>query len=56
MFPISRILYHLVTTNQEFDETKFALADVRQKQRQLATLKRKATLFGFTLLPIEQPT
>ena len=48
---LARLLYHLVTTGQEFDESKFAAAESRHKDRQLSSLRRKATRLGFTLVP-----
>jgi transposase len=51
---LARLLYYLVTTKQQFDETKFAAANARHAERQLAGLKRKAASLGFTLLPTLQ--
>jgi transposase len=52
---LARLLYHLVTTKQEFDDSKFAEVNAKYAQRQLAGLKKKARSLGYTLLPNEQP-
>lgn len=48
---LARLLYHLVTTHQEFDNTKFAAVEERLKGRRLASLTKKAQSLGFTLVP-----
>ena len=49
---LARIIYHLVTTGQEFDESQFAADQIRFQQRQEVKLKAKARALGFHLVPI----
>jgi hypothetical protein len=51
---LARIIYHLVTTSQEFDESQFAADQIRFQQRQEIKLKAKAKALGFQLIPISQ--
>lgn len=51
---LARLLYHLVTTNQEFDQTKFAAVEARYLQRQEAALHRKAKALGYALIPVPE--
>jgi transposase len=48
---LARLLYHLVTTRQEFNDSKFAAANARYKQHQISGLRKKAQALGFTLQP-----
>jgi transposase len=48
---IARILYHLITTRQRYDESVFALMEQRTQQRQLSMLKKHASALGFQLTP-----
>lgn len=52
---LARIIYHLVTTGEEFDESRFAGDQVRYLQRQEIKLKAKAKALGFQLVPLLQP-
>jgi transposase len=49
---LARILYHLITTRQRYDETVFAVMEQRAQQRQLSKLKKHASLLGFELKPV----
>jgi transposase len=49
---LARIFYHMVTTQQEYDETVFARSDERQRARHLSSLRRQAGTLGFTLEPV----
>jgi transposase len=48
---LARLLYHLVTTRQEFDETRIGKAEAHQLEREFERLKRKARAHGFELTP-----
>jgi hypothetical protein len=52
---LARIIYHLVTTGQSFDDSHFAADQLRYIERQKAKLHAKARVLGFQLVPI-QPT
>jgi len=47
-----RILYHLLTTGQPYDETVFLVEDQKQAQRHEKRLRKQAQNLGFQLLPI----
>ena len=51
---LARILFHLVTTRQEFDDSRFAADQLRYQKRQEAKLRAKAMAMGFELIPFEQ--
>jgi len=51
---LARIIFHLVTTGQEFDESRFAAQQLRYQKRQEAKLRAKAKALGFQLVPQEQ--
>ena len=51
---LARIIFHLVTTAQEFDDSRFAADQLRYQKRQEAKLRAKAKALGFQLIPIEQ--
>jgi len=51
---LARIIFHLVTTGQEFDDSRFAADQLRYQKRQEAKLRAKAKALGFQLIPIEQ--
>lgn len=52
---LARIIFHLVTTGQEFDDSKFAADQVRFQKRQETKLRAKAKSMGFELVPLQQP-
>jgi transposase len=51
---LSRIIFHLITTRQDFDDNKFAAARIRDQKRQEANLRAKAKSLGFQVTPITQ--
>jgi len=51
---LARIIYHLVTTGQPFDESRFAADQTRYQQRQQAKLRAKARALGFQLVPVQE--
>ena len=51
---LARIIFHLVTTAQEFDDSKFAGDQVRYQKRQESKLRAKAKAMGFELIPLAQ--
>ena len=48
---LARIIYHLLTTRQPFDETIFAEQEARNRTRLEARLKAQARSMGFQLVP-----
>ena len=50
---LARIIFHLVTTGQEFDDTRFAADQLRYQKRQESKLRAKAKSMGFALVPVE---
>lgn len=46
---LARIYYHLVTTQQAYDESVFAKQEEREAKRRVERLKREATALGFDL-------
>jgi transposase len=51
---LARIIFHLITTGQEFDDSRFAADQLRHQKRQEAKLRAKAKAMGFQLIPLEQ--
>jgi len=51
---LARIIFHLITTRQDFDDSKFAAGQLRDQKRQEANLKAKAKALGFQVTPLEQ--
>ena len=49
---LARIIYHLITTGQAYDETIFAQQQARYRKHQEAKLHSQAKLLGFQLVPI----
>jgi transposase len=49
---LARLLFHLVTTGQEYDESIYANAEASHKKRQEVLLQRKARALGFSLIPV----
>jgi len=52
---LARIIFHLVTTRQEFDDSRFAADHLKYERRQEAKLRAKAKALGFQLIPVEHP-
>jgi transposase len=51
---LAKLLYHLVTTGQEFNESKFAEAEQKHREYKQRSLERQAFLLGFQLVPKPQ--
>jgi transposase len=51
---LARIIFHLVTTHQQYDEVRLAGDQVHNQHRQQAKLRAKARALGFQLVPIQQ--
>jgi transposase len=49
---LARIIYHMVTTQQEYDATIFQKQEQRRRQQKSARLHAQAAEFGFQLVPI----
>jgi transposase len=52
---LARIIFHLITTGQDFDDSKFANDQLRYQKKQERQLRSKAKIMGFALIPL-QPT
>jgi transposase len=50
---LASIIFHLVTTQQEFDDARFAADQFRYAKRQESKLRSKAHALGFHLIPLE---
>jgi len=50
---LARIIYHLITTRQAFDESRFATDQLRNQKRQEGKLRAKAKAMGFELIRLE---
>jgi transposase len=50
---LARIIYHLLTTGQEYDESIFTRDEERYRQRRTKRLEREATALGYSLVPRE---
>jgi hypothetical protein len=50
---LARIIFHLIATRQEFDESKFAADQIRNQKRQEVKLRAKAKSMGFELVPVQ---
>jgi transposase len=48
---LARILYHLLTTRQPYEETQVAAAEARYQQRSEARLRAHARALGYQLVP-----
>jgi transposase len=51
---LARIIFHFITTAQEFDNSKFAADQLRYQKRQDSKLRAKAKTMGFELIPLAQ--
>lgn len=51
---LARIIFHLITTRQEFDDSRFAADQLRYHKRQEGKLRAKAKAMGFELIPLER--
>ena len=48
------IIFHLITTRQEFDDSRIAADQLRHQKRQEIKLRAKAKIMGFELIPLQQ--
>jgi transposase len=52
---LARIVYHLLTTRERYDDSVFTKAEEKYRQRTEKRLKAQALLLGFTLVPAQPP-
>jgi transposase len=52
---LARILFHLLTTRQAYDESVFAQQEIQNNQRMHRKLQQQAKSYGFQLVEITQP-
>ena len=50
---LARIIFHLISNRQEFDDSKFAADQLRFQKKQEIKLRAKAKSMGFELVPME---
>jgi hypothetical protein len=50
----ARIIFHIITTHQEFDDSRFAADQLHHQKRQEIKLRAKAKAMGFELVPLQQ--
>jgi len=50
---LARIIFHLISTRQEFDDSKFAADQIRHQKRQEIKLRAKAKSMGFERIPLQ---
>jgi hypothetical protein len=53
---LARVVYHLMTTGQAYEEAVFARADARVQERRIQRLHRDAAALGFTLHTTAEPS
>jgi transposase len=51
---LARIIFHLISTGQEFDDSRLAADQLRFQKRQETKLRARAKAMGFQLIPLEQ--
>jgi transposase len=51
---LARIIFHLISSRQEFDDSKFAADQLRYQKRQELKLRAKAKSMGYELIPLER--
>jgi transposase len=50
---LARIIYHMVTTKQAYDETILAKQDEKQREKKEAKIRRQALDLGYKLVPLQ---
>jgi transposase len=50
---LARIIYHLLTTGQEYDESVFAQSEAQHRRRRARRLEKEALALGYSLVPRE---
>ena len=50
---LARIIYHMVTTGQAYDETILAKQDQKQREKKEAKIRRQALDLGYRLVPLQ---
>jgi hypothetical protein len=53
---LARILYHLLTTGQPYQESIFEERETQHQQRTLFSLHARARALGYQLIPLAQAT
>ena len=51
---LARIVYHLLTTHQAYDESIFARREEQTRMRSEVILRNQAKALGFQLIPVAQ--
>jgi hypothetical protein len=50
---LARIIFHLLTTRHDYDESIFAAEEMRYRKRTELGLRKQAREFGLQLIPLE---
>jgi len=50
---LARIIYHMLSTREAYDETRFKVSEEEARRRHEARLKKQAQRLGFQLVPIQ---
>ena len=53
-YKLARIIFHLLTTHQAYDETVFGRRDEQTRRRTETILRNQAKALGFQLVPASQ--
>jgi transposase len=53
---LARVLYHLLTTGQPYQESIFAEREAQHQQRSLFSLHSRARALGYQLIPLAATT
>ncbi len=53
---LARMIYHMITTREPYDESVFARLEVSYRQRTAKRLKAQAQALGFMLVPTSTPS
>jgi transposase len=53
---LARLIYHVVTTRQPYDESRLAAAEAAPRRHSESRLRAQARAFGFQLVPVLEPS
>jgi transposase len=53
---LARIIHHLLTTREAYDESQLAQAEQDHRQRTESRLRAQARALGFQLVPVTEPS
>jgi hypothetical protein len=50
---MARVIFHMVTTKQAYDDSILAKQDAQQRQKREAKIRRQAREIGYQLTPLQ---